>query len=50
VTSALIAEISSAITAASGEVFQVASQSSASGGCINRSLTLLGGDGRRFFV
>lgn len=49
-TSALIAEISSAISVASGEAFQVSSQSSTSGGCINRSLTLLGRDGRRFFV
>jgi protein-ribulosamine 3-kinase len=50
VTSTLIAEISGAISAASGEVFRVSRQLSASGGCINRSLTLNGEDGRRFFV
>lgn len=49
-TAALIAEISRAISVASGEAFQVSSQSSAAGGCINRSLALNGVDGRRFFV
>jgi protein-ribulosamine 3-kinase len=50
VTSALIAEISSAISEASGDIFQVSKQSTSSGGCINQSLTLNGVDGRRFFI
>jgi len=50
VTPALLAEISRAISDASGEVFQVSSQLDAAGGCINRGLTLTGADGRRFFV
>jgi fructosamine-3-kinase len=50
VTSALIAGISRAISAASGADFQISSQSNATGGCINRSLSLTGADGRRFFV
>lgn len=49
-TPALIAEISRAISVASGEAFRVSSQFSASGGCINRSLVLTGVDGSRFFV
>ena len=49
-TSALIAEISSAISEASGEIFRLSKQSSSSGGCINQSLTFDGTDGRRFFI
>ena len=46
----LAAEISKAIGAATGRAFVIDQQALASGGCINRSLTLAGRDGRRFFV
>jgi fructosamine-3-kinase len=50
VTSALITEIESAISVASGDTFQASKLSNISGGCINQSLTLDGLDGRRFFI
>jgi len=46
----LAAEIAAAIGAATGRDFDPVRQESAGGGCINRSLTLLGRDGRRFFL
>jgi len=50
VTAPLLADIASAISAASGKPFRVAGQLDSAGGCINRSLVLRGQDGRRFFV
>jgi protein-ribulosamine 3-kinase len=50
VTASLLAEIASAISAASGKPFRIAGQLDSAGGCINRSLVLRGQDGRRFFV
>lgn len=49
-TPALIAEISRAISVASGKAFRVSNQFRTSGGCINHSLVLNGTDGRRFFI
>ena len=49
-TSSLIAEISCAIASATGEAFRVKDCFSAAGGCINRSLILVGDNDRRFFV
>ena len=49
-TSALFAEIAEAISHASGEPFRLVGQQEAAGGCINRSLSLYGADGRRYFV
>lgn len=42
--------IAEAIGAATGRPFALARQEAAGGGCINRSHTLLGQDGRRFFL
>jgi len=50
VTASLLADIADAISAASGNPFQIAGQLDSAGGCINRSLVLRGQDGRRFFV
>lgn len=44
------AEIATAIGAATGRAFDPVRGESAGGGCINRSQTLLGRDGRRFFL
>ncbi|OYY92293.1 MAG: hypothetical protein B7Y41_16485 [Hydrogenophilales bacterium 28-61-23] len=49
-TAAPVAEIARAISAASDQPFQVAGQSSISGGCINQGLVLHGVDGRNYFV
>lgn len=49
-TSSLIAEISCAIASATREAFRVKDCFSAAGGCINRSLILVGDNDRRFFV
>ncbi len=49
-TASLLADIADAISAASGNPFQIAGQLDSAGGCINRSLVLRGQDGRRFFV
>ncbi len=49
-TTPLLADIASAISAASGKPFRIARQLDSAGGCINRSLVLQGQDGRRFFV
>ncbi len=46
----LAADIAEAVGAATGRPFAVARQAPAGGGCINRSLVLLGQDGRRFFL
>ncbi|MEW6677399.1 MAG: fructosamine kinase family protein [Pseudomonadota bacterium] len=46
----LAAEIAGAIGAATGQPFSPARQEATGGGCINRSLVLLGEDGRRFFL
>jgi protein-ribulosamine 3-kinase len=43
-------EIATSIGNATGASFVIARQASAGGGCINRSLTLSGKDGSRFFV
>ncbi len=45
-----IAEIASAISAASGKTFHVRDYKEVSGGCINHGLALHGRDGRRYFV
>jgi protein-ribulosamine 3-kinase len=50
VEAGLAAEIAGAIGAATGQAFSAARQETAGGGCINRSLVLLGKDGRRFFL
>lgn len=46
----LAADIAEAIGSATGQAFVLSGQASASGGCINRSQTLHGRDGRRFFL
>ena len=46
----LFQEIAQAIGAATGQPYNVRTQTSEGGGCINQSLTLSGTDGRRFFV
>lgn len=49
-TDALLAAVERAISCASGKPFVVASQQAVGGGCINRGLSLLGADSRRYFV
>ena len=49
-TTLLLADITSAISTASGKPFRIAGQLDSAGGCISRSLVLRGQDGRRFFV
>ena len=46
----LVKDIAEAIGGATGQPFAPARQESAGGGCINQAHTLLGQDGRRFFL
>lgn len=49
-TVAALADVEQAIAQATRSAFKVADWRAASGGCINQSGTLIGQDGRRFFV
>ncbi len=46
----LIADVSAALGAVTGQPFDLAEQRQAGGGCINEALVLGGKDGRRFFL